>query len=588
MKKHLKPLFWVIKLQWQASHSAFSWSVFNNIFLGLMPLASAYAVAQLITVVSSIALEQGPAEPAYLWLEILLLIALVNELRSNIDRVVSSILGQRVFLVTNELLFKKIYQLSQEQFDSQAFNTKLERSQHAITRIRNIIEVLSRSFSYSVGFLGSIIAISIIAPWVGLVILLTLIPTLFFHIWQNKIHDDLHKQIEPEKRIATRSALMLAHPSSMLEIRLVNAFKQLITSWRKHQQKAYDAINAKNKRLAKIGIFPGMIQPLVGFAAGIYFLRLLINQSIFLHEFIFLRSLLGETVDGAINTAEGVSRLHEISIHLQNFNEVYEAAPAIANGQNIIKPPLVIEFKGVSFSYPDTDALVLKNISFKLLSGSRLALVGENGAGKTTLIKLLLRQYLPTKGIILINGIDIKDIESDNYYSLISNLNQAFFLADHLSIKDNLIMGLNRQVSDQEIYQATDLVQATSFLRELPHKLQTRLEPSFNDGTELSLGQRQRLAIGRALLRRGDLMVLDEPTSAIDAKAEYAIFNNIFKTHLSKTTLIVSHRFSTVRKADEILVMDKGVITERGSHQELMDSDGLYKEMFEIQSEGYQ
>ena len=149
-------------------------------------------------------------------------------------------------------------------------------------------------------------------------------------------------------------------------------------------------------------------------------------------------------------------------------------------------------------------------------------------------------------------------------------------------------MGLNRQVSDQEVYQTTDLVQATSFLRELPHKLQTRLEPSFNDGTDLSVGQRQRLAIGRALLRRGSLMVLDEPTSAIDTKAEYAIFNNIFKTHLSKTILIVSHRFSTVRKADEILVMDKGVITERGSHQELMDYDGLYKEMFEIQSEGYQ
>ena len=177
-----------------------------------MPLASAYVVAQLITVVSSIALEQDPAEPAYLWLQILLLIALLNELRSKIDRVVSNILGQRVFLATNELLFKKIYQLSQEQFDNHAFNTRLERSQYAITRIRNIIDVLSRSLSYLVGFLGSIIAISIIAPWVGLVIAFTLIPALFFHIWQNKIHDALHKQIEPEKRIATRSALDAGAP----------------------------------------------------------------------------------------------------------------------------------------------------------------------------------------------------------------------------------------------------------------------------------------------------------------------------------------------------------------------------------------
>ena len=586
-KRYFQSLIWVIKLQWRASRLAFGWSILSNFLKGLVPLASAYAVAQLIASASLIIQNQASVELAYAWLMISLIIALINELRRQIDRVVSNMSGLRVYIMANELLFNKVYELSQEQFDNQAFNTKLERSQHAITKIRGVIDVISQGLPSLIGFLGSIIAISIISPLVGAIIVLTLIPTLFFNIWQNNLHDAVHKKIEPEKRIAARSSLMLVHPSKMLEIRFMNAFKQIIAVWREHRQKADNAINVKNRRLARIGILSGMIQPFASFGASIYFLRLLISKAIGLDQFIFAFILLAETVESAAQAAEGIRLFHELSVDLQNFNEVYKALPTIANGRVKIKPPLTIEFQEVSFTYPNTEKSILNNISFKIASGSRWALVGENGAGKTTLIKLLLRQYLPTKGVININGVNIQDIEADNYYSSISNLSQEFFMIEHLSVKDNLLMGLNRQVSDREIYRITDLVDATKFLRELPHQLHTRLEPSFSDGTNLSVGQKQRLSIGRALLRHGDLMILDEPTSAIDAKAEHLIFNNIYKTHLSKTILIVSHRFSTVRKADQILVMDKGEIIERGSHRELLDHDGLYKEMFEIQSEGY-
>jgi ATP-binding cassette subfamily B protein len=213
--------------------------------------------------------------------------------------------------------------------------------------------------------------------------------------------------------------------------------------------------------------------------------------------------------------------------------------------------------------------------------------VGENGAGKTTLIKLLLRQYLPTEGTITINGTDIRDIEQESYYTAISNLSQEFLIVQHLSIKDNLVMGLSQEPSDEEIYNTTDLVGATGFVHKLSQKLNTRLDTSFDGGTNLSGGQKQLLGVARALLRNGDVMILDEPTSAIDAKAEYIIFNNIYKSHDSKTIVIVSHRFSTVRKADKIIVMERGKITEYGTHEELLKKSGLYKEMFEAQAEGY-
>jgi ATP-binding cassette subfamily B protein len=200
----------------------------------------------------------------------------------------------------------------------------------------------------------------------------------------------------------------------------------------------------------------------------------------------------------------------------------------------------------------------------------------------------LLRQYLPTQGRITVNGVELQDVEQQSYYEAISNLSQDFLMISHLTIRDNLLLGVERNVSDKEIETATAMVGADGFIAKLAHQYKQRLDPSFSDGTGFSGGQSQRLGVARSILRDGDLMILDEPTSAIDAKAEYMIFNNIYKNHGEKTTLIVSHRFSTVRKADKIIVMENGKITEYGSHQELLRHGGLYKEMFETQAEGYQ
>ena len=216
-----------------------------------------------------------------------------------------------------------------------------------------------------------------------------------------------------------------------------------------------------------------------------------------------------------------------------------------------------------------------------------MALVGENGVGKSTILKLLMRQYLPASGTIEINGINIRELERESYYASISHLSQEFFLPEHMTIRENLLIGTNGKVSEAEIWRATDLAQATAFIKELPKRLETRLSSSFDDGTDLSVGQRQRLCVARTLLLETALTILDEPTSAIDAKAEYAIFSNIYRQKRAGAIIIVSHRFSTVRKANQIMVIKKGKVAERGSHEELIELDGIYREMFEIQAEGY-
>ncbi len=586
-QKYLKSLGWIIRLQWQTSRALFGWSIFNSVITGLRPIAQAFALAKLIASVSVAALQHTGTNQVYIWLVVLLGIELVNQLVTNIDRVAKTRFEQKMELVTNEQFFLKIYELSQEQFDDEAFNTKLDRARDSITQMWRILNELSWAASSFIGFIGSIAAILVVAPVVGGIIILTLIPSALLQVKQNKLREAVYKKIEPFDRIAYRSRWMLIDPTFMPEVRLMNGFKKMITSWRTHLKKSQDIVFENDKRLIKLDMGAEVVQPMISFGANIYFFKLLLAGVIGLDRFIFLRGMLEQASSGASQVAGSIQRLHELSINLQNFSEVYDTPPAITNGTVEISRPLTIEFKNVSFAYPGTSQFILDDVSFLIVPGSKLALVGENGAGKTTLIKLLLRQYLPTKGTITINGTDIRDINRETYYEAISNLSQEFLIVQHLSIKDNLVMGLSHEPSNEEIYQTTDLVEATEFVRKLPHKLNTRLDTSFDDGTNLSGGQKQRLGVARALLRNGDIMILDEPTSAIDAKAEYAIFNNIYKSHAGKTTLIVSHRFSTVRKADRIIVLEQGKITEYGSHEELLKYGGLYKEMFEAQAEGY-
>ncbi len=586
-QKYLSALWWTIKLQWKNSHLFFVWGIFESIFNGLRPIVQAYALAKLISAVSLAALRGSSSHEVYLWLATLLAMELLGQLVTNLNSLVRTRSQQLMDLVSTDYFVQKMYELSQEQFDNEAFNTKLDRARDALSQMWRVVDELSWAASSIIGFIGAITAILVVAPVLGVIILISIIPLASLQIWQNNRRERIYKKNEPQDRIAFRTRWMLVDPEQMPEIRLMNAFKHMLKIWRKQLIKVHKLDYENEKTMTKVDMLADTIQPVVSFGANVYFFRLLLSGVIGLDRFMFVRAMLEQATSGAITVANSAQRLHELSINLRNFSEVYHTKPAIPNGTVVVERPLTVEFKNVCFSYPGSDELALDDVSFLIVPGSQLALVGENGAGKSTLLKLLLRQYLPTSGTITVNGTDIKDVEQQSYYAAISNLSQNFLIVSHLTIRDNLIMGLDNEPNDEEIYQITDMVDATGFLKKLPHALNSRLDTSFDEGTNLSGGQNQRLGVARALLRNGDVMILDEPTSAIDAKAEYLIFNNIYKAHAGRTTLIVSHRFSTVRKAEKIIVMERGKITEYGSHEELLRHGGLYKEMFEAQAEGY-
>ena len=588
-KKYLKSLLWVVSIQWRTSKFYFGWNIFLNIFQGLRPLLTSYAVAQLIYAVSQIALQQSEnLEPVYIWLTVLLAVETVNNTIYTPDYVFRLKYISKMQMLINEMLITKVYSLNQEQFEDQAFTSKLDKSRESIHFLKASVEKIMAGLAALMGLIVALIAIMVVTPWVGLLICLSVVPIAFANARSLLAYDVAATKAMPDARLADRSSHILLDPKQMAEIRLINAFRNALRSWRKHRTRRDEIMNAGIRRHAFLSTFVQIIHPLVNFGANIHFFRLLMAGSLRLDSFIFLRGMTESTILTTAAFTEAGSQLHHLSISLQNFNDIYKAKPVISDGDKLVKVPLRIKFEHVSFAYPKTKKLILKDISFEINPGNKLALVGENGAGKTTILKLLMRQYLPTKGKITINGIDIKDVRLADYYALIGNLSQEFWLLHHLTIRENLLVGLNNEPKQTDIWKAIDLAGATTFIKALPKGLEMRLDSSFDNGINLSAGQGQRLSIARTLLHGGNLIILDEPTSAIDAKAEYEIFNNIYRVNTDKTTLIISHRFNTVRQADKIIVLKDGRIVEAGSHQVLLGKNGLYKEMFEIQAEGYQ
>ncbi|HEU4497271.1 MAG TPA: ATP-binding cassette domain-containing protein, partial [Flavobacterium sp.] len=246
------------------------------------------------------------------------------------------------------------------------------------------------------------------------------------------------------------------------------------------------------------------------------------------------------------------------------------------------------EFKNVFFAYPESDCQILKDISFVVNAGEKIAFVGQNGAGKTTLTKLILRFYEPTSGEILLDGININRYDKSEYQEYFGVLFQDFFRYE-FSVKENIAIGKIGEIGNhQRIERAAKLSLADEVVADLKFGYEQQLGKRFVKGHELSGGQWQKIALARAYMKDAEVMILDEPTSALDAKAESEVFDGFLSLIENKTSIIISHRFSTVRRADRIIVLENGQILESGTHGELMENDRLYAQLFSLQAEGYQ
>lgn len=424
-------------------------------------------------------------------------------------------------------------------------------------------------------------------PYLWFLIFFSQIPSYFIERYWVQKDWRLHEENSDKNKQMWDLNHQLRQKNFIAELRINNAVNFLFKKYSDiFDFFATGRVSLRKKQIpSEIGI--------ISFSTIIYFICLFTlildvkNNLITIGLFTFYFQSIASTNDffrGLIYSSVSIT---ENSYHIGNFRTVMNLKNIITGGSKKISQPFPpkIEFVDVSFKYPDAKRFVYQHLNLTIDTGEEIAIVGQNGAGKSTLIKLICHFYEPTSGQILVNGIDLKKTRTSDWHHQLSYLAQEFNHYGNLTLRENIALGNPSKIDDTRILAALKKADA-NFINKYPHKLDTVLSQRYG-GEEPSWGQAQKIAIARVFYRNSPIIILDEPTASIDAVSEYKIFNRLYQEIKKKTLIIVSHRFSTVRNAKRIIVIDKGKIVEQGSHEQLLASKGLYAHSFNLQAKGY-
>lgn len=459
-------------------------------------------------------------------------------------------------------------------------------------RVPDFLRQFSYVFNNFVAYISSFLILIPYGWFIPFIVSFLTVPRLILRTRFGKLEWSIYGSGAPEVRKLWYIRWILSNKTSVTESRVFQSSGELLKRFKKIQQYLFEINKKPVVDFVKVAIFPQIFEVLVVFVFAYWKLPDVLHGRMSVGDFTFFVSLLDRITNSAADMVLNFGDMYENNLYVDHYFEVLGLSKLIKEPTQP-KPipkspnPPKIEFKDVSFSYPGSTNLVLKDVSFVINPAENIAIVGANGAGKTTIVKLLCRFYDVTSGEILVNGINIKDVALKDWYGYLGTLFQEFMHYD-FTVSENIMLG-NTLIKDKErVREAARKSGAADFIEKLPKRYNQLLGRQFEGGVELSQGQWQKLAIARAFYEAAPVLILDEPTSAIDAEAEYEIFKNLEKFYKNKTLFLVSHRFSTVRNADKIIVLDKGGIVEEGSHEKLLVKDGLYARMFKKQAKGYQ
>ena len=583
-----------MRLVWSTSRKLTLALVVLSVVAGVMPAVIAY-VGKLIVDAVVLAAQTGAAEDRWLAVRYMGIEAAVVVVLAGAQRgiemcrsLLRALLGHRV----NVLVLEKALTLDVRHFeDSEVYDKMTQARREASTRPLSLV---MRTFSIGqnaislISYAGILLAFS---GWAVLVLVLAALPAFIAEAKYSGEAFRLFRWRTPEAREQMYLETVLAREDYVKEVKLFGIGQRLLGRYVEIFKRLFREDRSLTIRRTVWGFLLGVLSTLAFYGAYAWIIVAAAAGEISLGDMTMYLMVFRQGQSALSASLTSVGGMYEDNLYVANLYEFLEQPVDAPMGEATHGPDPDdgVRFEEVSFAYPDSDQLALREVSFHVRPGEKLALVGENGSGKTTLIKLLTRLYLPSSGRVTLDGLDLREWDLRALRERVSVIFQDF-ARYQLKVGENVGVGDVNAIDDAGRWaQAAEQGMAAPFIADLPAQYDTQLGRWFRDGRELSGGQWQKIALSRAFMRENaPIMVLDEPTASMDAEAEARVFQHVRDATGDQIVIVISHRFSTVRMADHIIVLSGGEIKEQGSHDELMAHAGIYARLFTLQAAGYQ
>ncbi len=582
----------VLRMVWEAAPKVIVSGVMLRIVAALLPLAVLKVTQVIIDGVYNFTAHRT-ALPHYFWWLVALefglasFAAILARLINFCDVVLADKYGRHI----STRIMEHASRLDLTSFEDPQFYDRMERARVQGTDRIVMIQAAGQLIQQLVTTVSLAASILFFSPWILLVLVACVVPAFLGETHFAFMGYSLNFRQTPAKREMEYLRVLGGSKESAKELKLFGLAPFLVGRYGKLSNELHSQTVGLAKRRLIIGGLLSLLGTLGYYGSYAFVIYETVVGALTIGALYFLTG----AIAGASSNIQAVfatfSTIADQALFVTDLLDFFAMKPTVSSKPGALPVPRPIregfEFRNVSFIYPGHERLVLSDVSFELKRGERLALVGENGQGKTTIVKLLTRLYDPTAGQILLDGIDLREYDLEDLWKEIGVIFQDFMRYD-LTAAENIAIGkIEERENAFRVRSAAQKSLAEQVIRKLPKSYEQVLGRRFEGGVDLSGGEWQKIALARAYLREAQLLILDEPTAALDAKSEHEVFQRFAELTQGKMALLISHRFSTVKMADRILVLENGQIAEQGDHQQLLQRGGRYAEMFELQAASY-
>jgi ATP-binding cassette, subfamily B, bacterial len=581
----------VLHILWESGPSVVCWGLALRLVVAVLPFGIAKVAAWIIGDIAGVLRGQPLARN--FWTLVTTEVGF-NVLLGILTRAIDysdSLLANRYTQHVSVRVMEQAARLDLTTYEDPAFYDRLERARVQATDRLAMIQQMGRLFQQVITTLVFSVALAWASPWLILLLALGVLPSFIGETHYAFLGYAKNFRQTPAKRQMDYLRQVAGSREGAKEVKLFGLNKFFTERFQAlaHQIYVEDVTLSRSKLV--IGGLLGIIGTLGYYGAYVYVIWRTLHGAYDIGQFTFLTAAIQQASSNLQQVFSTASGIADQALFLTDLLAFFEMQPTVQSKPNALPAPNPIrqgfEFRNVSFTYPGTERTVLHNFNFTLSPGERIALIGENGQGKTTVVKLITRLYDPSEGQILLDGIDLREYSLEDLHRQIGVIFQDFMRFE-MTARENIAVGrIDEPHQQAAIEDAAHKSLADTVVDKLAHGYDQVLGRRFEGGVELSGGEWQKMALARAYLRDAQLLILDEPTAALDARSELEVFERFAELTQGKMALLISHRFSTVRMADRIVVLSGGRLLEEGNHQQLMAKNGLYASMFEMQAASY-